>query len=170
MNSRVRLRRRLRLRRRVQVNPSNGNSIFTSHDARGQLSLLAREAPTPIGTNVYSPSEVMMMICLPPQGTPPPPPPHTPPTPPTPPPHPPPPAAPPPPPGGPPPPHTHTQQPAWPTAHTAHSSTLRPHRATQRVEDKPPQTRRPHSNGLCSPRVNPEEKLVTHTRQVQHHK
>ena len=34
-----------------------------------------------------------------------------------------------------------------------------PHRATPRAEDKPPQTRRPHSNGLCSPlsegRVNP---------------
>jgi len=28
---------------------------------------------------------------------------------------------------------------------------LRPRRATPRVEDKPPQTRRPHSNGLCSP-------------------
>jgi len=39
------------------------------------------------------------------------------------------------------------------TAHSAHStqSALRPHRATLRVEDKPPQTRRPHSIGLCSP-------------------
>ena len=41
----------------------------------------------------------------------------------------------------------HTQQPIWPTAHTAHSQpALRPHRTTPRAEDKPPQTHRPHSN------------------------
>ena len=39
------------------------------------------------------------------------------------------------------------------TAHSAHSTqpALRPHRATPRVEDNPPETRRPHSIGLCSP-------------------
>jgi len=41
-------------------------------------------------------------------------------------------------------------------AHSAHSTqpSLRPHRATPRVEDKPPQMHRPHlwpSPGLCSP-------------------
>ena len=40
--------------------------------------------------------------------------------------------------------------------HTQHTATptqpaLRPHRTTPRAEDKPPQTHRPHSNGLCSP-------------------
>jgi len=39
------------------------------------------------------------------------------------------------------------------TAHSAHSTqpALRPHRAAPRAEDKPLQTRRPHSVGLCSP-------------------
>jgi len=39
------------------------------------------------------------------------------------------------------------------TAHRAHSTqpALRPHRATPRVGDKPPQSHRPHSIGLCSP-------------------
>jgi len=39
------------------------------------------------------------------------------------------------------------------TAHSAHSTqpALRSHRATPRVEDKSPQTRRPHSISLCSP-------------------
>jgi len=52
------------------------------------------------------------------------------------------------PPGNPPPPT------AADTAHSAHSTqpALRPHRATPRVEDKPPQTRRPHSIGR--PKVN----------------
>jgi len=47
-----------------------------------------------------------------------------------------------------PPPHT-----AADMAHSTHSTqpALRPHRTTPRAEDKPPQTRRPHSNGLCSP-------------------
>jgi len=38
-------------------------------------------------------------------------------------------------------------------AHSTHSTqpALRPHRTTPRAEAKPPQTRRPHSNGLCSP-------------------
>jgi len=49
------------------------------------------------------------------------------------------------------PPHTHTQQPTRPTAHTAQPA-LRPHRATPRVKEEPPQTRWPHSTGLCSPR------------------
>jgi len=51
-----------------------------------------------------------------------------------------------PPPGPPPPPNT-----AADTAHNARSTqpALRPHRATPRIEDKPPQTRRPHSTGLC---------------------
>jgi len=36
------------------------------------------------------------------------------------------------------------------TQHTTQPA-LRPHRATSRVEDRPPQTRRPHSIGLCLP-------------------
>jgi len=45
------------------------------------------------------------------------------------------------------PPHT-----AADVAHSTHSTqpALRPHRTTPRAVDKPPQTRRPHSNGLCS--------------------
>ena len=45
----------------------------------------------------------------------------------------------------------------YPPTHTeadmAHSTqpALRPHRTTPMAEDQPPQTRRPHSNGLCSP-------------------
>ena len=37
-------------------------------------------------------------------------------------------------------------------AHSTHSSqpALRPHRATPRAEDKPPQTRRPYANGAAS--------------------
>jgi len=52
------------------------------------------------------------------------------------------------PPQGTPPPHT-----AADMAHSTHSTqpALRPHRTTPKTEDKPPQTRRPHSNGLCSP-------------------
>ena len=47
-------------------------------------------------------------------------------------------------------PPTHT---AADMAHSTHSTqpALRPHRTTPRAEDKPPQTRRPHSNGLCPP-------------------
>jgi len=39
------------------------------------------------------------------------------------------------------------------TAHSAHNTqpAQRPHRATPRVEDNPPQMRRPHSIGLYSP-------------------
>jgi len=39
------------------------------------------------------------------------------------------------------------------TAHGTHSTqpALQPNRTTPRAEDKPPQTHRPHSNGLCSP-------------------
>jgi len=46
------------------------------------------------------------------------------------------------------PPHT-----AADMAHSTHSTqpALRPHRTTPRAEDKPPQTHRPHSNGLCAP-------------------
>jgi len=38
-------------------------------------------------------------------------------------------------------------------SHSTHSTqpALQPHRTTPRAEDKPPQTHRPHSNGLCSP-------------------
>jgi len=49
-----------------------------------------------------------------------------------------------------PPPPTHT---AADMAHSTHSTqpALRSHRTTPRTEAKPPQTRRPHTNGLCSP-------------------
>ena len=45
------------------------------------------------------------------------------------------------------PPHT-----AADMAHSTHSTqpALQPHRTTPRAEDKPPQTHRPYSNGLCS--------------------
>ena len=38
-------------------------------------------------------------------------------------------------------------------AHSTHSTqpALQPHRATPMAEDNPPQTRQPHSNGLCAP-------------------
>ena len=38
-------------------------------------------------------------------------------------------------------------------AHSTQSTqpALQPHRNTPRAEDKPPQTHRPHPNGLCSP-------------------
>jgi len=52
---------------------------------------------------------------------------------------------------------THRTQPA-----------LRPHRATPRAEDKPPQTRRPHSNGLTLPlsQVTPDRNCPCSWRKV----
>jgi len=77
------------------------------------------------------------------------------------------------------PPHT-----AADMAHNTHSTqpALQPHRTTPRAEDKPPQTHRPHSNGLCSPlsegqvpnrrsgvykiRINPRQHRIMHAAKL----
>ena len=60
------------------------------------------------------------------------------------------------------PPHT-----AADTAHSAHSTqpALRPHRATPKVENKPPQTRRPHSIGMLAPFGGPRPRVRAKARE-----